>query len=47
MGFISGGESARVLVSGAWTRVSLQRGHVLVRGPVASGLGPVRRTGGR
>ncbi|NLP85602.1 hypothetical protein HF576_17325 [Microbacterium sp. CFH 90308] len=47
MGFISGGESAHVLASGAWTRVSLRRGHVLVRGPVASGLGPVRRTGGR
>lgn len=45
MGFISGGESARVFVSGPWTRVSLQRGHVLVRGPVAVGLTPVRRTG--
>jgi hypothetical protein len=45
MGFISGGESARVFVSGPWTRVTLQRGHVLVRGPVAVGLTPVRRTG--
>lgn len=45
MGFISGGESARVFVSGPWTRVSLRRGHVLVRGPVAVGLTPVRRTG--
>jgi len=45
MGFISGGESARLFVSGPWTRVSLQRGHVLVRGPVAVGLTPVRRTG--
>lgn len=45
MGFISGSEEARVLVSGPWTRVSLERGHVLVRGPVAIGLTPVRRTG--
>lgn len=45
MGFISGGESARVFVSGPWTRISLRRGHVLVRGPVAVGLTPVRRTG--
>lgn len=45
MGFISGAESARVFVSGPWTRVSLQRGHVVVRGPVAIGLTPVRRTG--
>lgn len=45
MGFISGSESARVYVSGPWTRVTLERGHVLVRGPVAVGLTPVRRTG--
>jgi len=45
MGFISGGETARVLTSGPWTRLSLQRGHVLVRGPVAVGLTAVRRTG--
>ena len=45
LGFISGGETARVLVNGPWTRVSLARGHVLVRGPVATGLTPVRRTG--
>jgi len=45
MGFISGTETARVFVSGPWTRVSLQRGHVLVRGPVAMGLTPVRSTG--
>lgn len=45
MGFISGAETARVLASGPWTRVSLQRGHVVVRGPVAMGLTPVRRTG--
>jgi hypothetical protein len=46
MGFISGAETARVLTSGPWTRVSLQRGHVIVRGPVATGLTAVRRTGG-
>lgn len=45
MGFVSGGESARVYTSGPWTRVTLQRGHVLVRGPVVTGLTPVRRTG--
>jgi hypothetical protein len=45
LGFISGGETARVFTSGPWTRVSLSRGHVLVRGPVATGLTPVRRTG--
>lgn len=47
MGFISGSETARVYASGPWTRVSLQRGHVVVRGPVAIGLTPVRRTGAR
>jgi hypothetical protein len=45
LGFISGAETARVFTSGPWTRVSLRRGHVLVRGPVATGLTPVRRTG--
>jgi len=45
LGFISGGETARVFASGPWTRLSLTRGHVLVRGPVATGLTPVRRTG--
>lgn len=45
MGFIGGAETARVFASGPWTRVSLRRGHVVVRGPVAIGLTPVRRTG--
>lgn len=45
MGFISGAETARVFRSGPWTRVSFERGHVVVRGPVAVGLTPVRRTG--
>lgn len=45
LGFIAGAEAASVRASGAWTRVTLARGHVLVRGPVRSGLTPVRRTG--
>lgn len=44
-GFIGGSESARVTTAGRWTRVSLSRGHVLARGPVASGLTAVRATG--
>ncbi len=47
LGFLGPPETARVLVSGRWTRLSLRRGHVLVRGPVASGLTAVRATGGR
>ncbi|MBU4465168.1 MAG: hypothetical protein KKH75_04900 [Actinobacteria bacterium] len=45
LGFIVGDEEARILTAGSWTRVSLSRGHVLVRRPVASGLTAVRRTG--
>ncbi|MGC5171151.1 hypothetical protein ACPW96_11900 [Micromonospora sp. DT81.3] len=45
LGFISGGESARVFTAGPWTRVSLLRGHLLVRGPAAIGLTAVRTTG--
>lgn len=45
MGFIVGEEIARVLTSGPWTRITLDRGHVLVRGPVRMGLTPVRETG--
>ncbi|MDF2047225.1 hypothetical protein P2P98_13750 [Microbacterium sp. Kw_RZR3] len=45
LGFIAGGEEALVRRSGAWTRVTLARGHVLVRGPVRSGLTAVRTTG--
>lgn len=45
LGFIVGQESARVLVSGPWTRVSLVRGHVIVRGPARIGLTDVRETG--
>jgi len=46
LGFIAGEEEAVVRRVGAWTRVSLRRGHVLVRGPVRSGLTAVRETGG-
>lgn len=45
LGFIGGDEHAGVRASGVWTRVTLRRGHVLVRGPVRSGLTPVRATG--
>ncbi|QIG40521.1 hypothetical protein G5T42_14445 [Microbacterium sp. 4R-513] len=45
LGFIVGEEEAAVRRTSAWTRVSLRRGHVLVRGPVRSGLTPVRETG--
>ncbi|WP_278101777.1 hypothetical protein AB0870_09065 [Microbacterium proteolyticum] len=46
LGFIAGAEQAAVRTSGVWTRLTLARGHVLVRGPVRSGLTPVRATGG-
>lgn len=45
LGFIVGQESARVLTSGAWTRLSLTRGHIIVRRPVRAGLTQVRTTG--
>ena len=45
LGFIGGEEDARVTTSGRWTRVTLQRGHVLSRGPAAMGMTPVRSTG--
>jgi hypothetical protein len=45
LGFIVGEEDAVVLASGPWSRLSLARGHVLVRGPQRMGLGPVRSTG--
>jgi len=44
-GFIGGSETARVTRSGRWTRLALSRGHVLSRGPAASGLTEVRATG--
>lgn len=45
MGFISGEEQVPVSRSGRWTRLAFRRGHVLARGPVASGLTSVRGTG--
>ncbi len=45
MGFISGDEQVPVTRSGRWSRLSFRRGHVLVRGPIASGLTGVRDTG--
>lgn len=45
LGFIAGDEEARVYANGPWVRVTLARGHVLVRGPVRVGLTDVRATG--
>jgi hypothetical protein len=45
LGFIVGEEEAAVRTSGSWTRVSLRRGHVIVRGPARVGMTPVRETG--
>lgn len=45
MGFISGDEQVSVSRSGRWARLAFRRGHVLARGPVASGLTGVRGTG--
>ncbi|MPT13866.1 MAG: hypothetical protein E2601_02985 [Microbacterium sp.] len=47
LGFISGEEDVPVTRSGRWTRLAFRRGHVLARGPVASGLTGVRATGTR
>lgn len=46
-GFISGEESVPVTTSGRWTRLAFRRGHVLARGPMATGLTAVRSTGSR
>jgi hypothetical protein len=45
LGFIVGDEAAVIRTSGTWSRITLARGHVLVRGPVRTGLTPVRETG--
>ncbi|MFF2632091.1 hypothetical protein ACFVR6_04340 [Microbacterium sp. NPDC058021] len=45
LGFIGGAETVAVRTAGPWTRLTFRRGHVLVRGPVKSGLTPVRGTG--
>ena len=44
-GFISGEEEVRITRTGRWTRLAFRRGHVLTRGPVATGLTAVRGTG--
>ncbi|MFT4305788.1 MAG: hypothetical protein QM604_02730 [Microbacterium sp.] len=45
LGFIHGEEAAVIREAPGWVRVTLRRGHVLVRRTVRSGLTPVRRTG--
>ena len=45
LGFISGEEQVPVTRSGRWSRLAFRRGHVLARGPVATGLTAVRGTG--
>ena len=45
LGFIVGEEDAAVRTSGSWTRVSLRRGHIIVRGPARMGMTAVRETG--
>jgi hypothetical protein len=45
LGFISGEEQAQVREAGPWRRLSLRRGHVLVRTTVRQGLTAVRVTG--
>ncbi|SFS06095.1 hypothetical protein SAMN04487846_2063 [Microbacterium sp. cf046] len=45
LGFIVGEEDAPVRTSGSWTRVTLRRGHIIVRGPARVGLTAVRQTG--
>ena len=49
LGFLGadGNEEASVRRTGTWTRVSLSRGHVLVRAGNPTGLTTVRSTGGR
>ncbi len=44
-GFISGEEQVPVMQSGRWIRLAFRRGHVIARGPAATGLTPVRGTG--
>lgn len=45
LGFLGTHEEVRVFRSGPWTRLSLDRGHILLKGPARSGLTPVRATG--
>ncbi|WJL95728.1 hypothetical protein QSU92_00360 [Microbacterium sp. ET2] len=45
LGFIGGEETVRLFTAPSWTRLSLRRGHVLVRRPPREGLTAVRPTG--
>ncbi|MEJ1155632.1 MULTISPECIES: hypothetical protein [Microbacterium] len=45
LGFIAGEEQARVRTAASWTRITLDRGHVLIRRPERMGLTEVRSTG--
>ncbi|WP_460773517.1 hypothetical protein [Microbacterium sp. GXF7504] len=45
LGFVHGEETATVRTAPGWTRLTMRRGHVLVRRAVRAGLTPVRRTG--
>jgi len=45
LGFVHGEEDAVVRTAPGWTRLTMRRGHVLVRRAVRSGLTPVRATG--
>jgi hypothetical protein len=45
LGFIVGEEDAAVRTTGVWTRLTLRRGHIIVRGPARTGMGAVRETG--
>jgi hypothetical protein len=45
LGFIGGAEDATVRFADGWARLTLVRGHVLVRQPRQRGLTPVRPTG--
>ena len=43
-GFLSSEGEAAISTAGRWTRLTLPTGHVLLRGPVVSGLTSIRRT---
>jgi hypothetical protein len=40
-------ETADVRGSGRWTRITLRRGHILLRGPLHTGMTEIRATGAR
>lgn len=45
LGFVHGHETVQVRTAPGWTRLTLRRGHILVRRAVRSGLTAVRSTG--